>query len=990
MACAGRLLAFVLIAAAPLGSAAATPPETPEALASRVLDVRGAQRNRLLREPEYASSKVARALLEIAQKAAWEPDVARADAAFAAAEEVARRAGADADRGRILVVFGNALYTRDLPRTLDIAGEAIRIYERLGDAAGQAEGWNLVGHVKHARADYASALAAYRKAHDLWTSAGDRRGVGRAVNNIGNVHRSRSEFDLALSAYDQALAIFTDLDDRRSLAVVTHCIGLIHFNRGEYRLALEYTERSLAMNEAMGERLRVAANLSSLGVIHRERGAYGQALELHRRSLKIREEFHEPWGTLESWNNIGLVYFSQGRHALAIDAYKRGLRLNKKMGGNTLAAEALTNIAAAAWRLGQRARAEANYRESVRICERDGYDLYAAESLCGLGRIALETGRPDEAATLFERVLGIGRAAKSQSTTAQAWNGLAAVSLAAGRPAEALERAQRAAEVALTYEQRELHWEAETLAGIAARRLGRLDDARRSFEAAVAVIEELRLEVGGPRAGERFLENKLSPYQELMTLALQRGASEEALELAERSKARVLADLVHRADAEDAAPVTEADRAEEGRLRVALGVANRAVQEERRKETPDEARIASLEGDRQARRSAYEAFQVALQARQPDLALQRGRASPFRFAEAGSLLPRESVAVLEYAVTEQSTYVFVLTAGPAGPQVDVYTLGIGRERLAARARRLRERLAARDLAFGEDARPLYDLLLGPARARLAGKTQLVVVPDGPLWEVPFQSLQDRAGQYLIEAAAISYAPSLTVLRESLRRRPHAGPPRVLAMGQADFGAKGGAPAASLVSDLGPLPDAERQVREIAALYGPERSTTYLGRDAREDTFKAEAPRHSVVHLATHGVLDETSPLYSHVVLSPGTGGSSADGLLEAWEMARLALDADLVVLSACETGRGRIAPGEGLVGTAWSLLVAGSRSLVVSQWKVESESTTELMTAFHRGLAQGEGDLAAQLRAASLELLRRPRYAHPFYWAGFVLVGNPY
>jgi CHAT domain-containing protein len=97
-----------------------------------------------------------------------------------------------------------------------------------------------------------------------------------------------------------------------------------------------------------------------------------------------------------------------------------------------------------------------------------------------------------------------------------------------------------------------------------------------------------------------------------------------------------------------------------------------------------------------------------------------------------------------------------------------------------------------------------------------------------------------------------------------------------------------------------------------------------------------------------------------------------------------------VVLAACETGRGRVAPGEGLVGTTWALFVAGSQSLVVSQWKVEATSTTELMAAFHRGLARGDGRTADHLRAASLELRRDPRFAHPFYWAGFVLVGSPY
>jgi CHAT domain-containing protein len=502
------------------------------------------------------------------------------------------------------------------------------------------------------------------------------------------------------------------------------------------------------------------------------------------------------------------------------------------------------------------------------------------------------------------------------------------VSLAAGRPAEALARARKAAAIAGAYEQREVHWESETLAGIAQRRLGQLAAARESFEAAVAVIEDLRLQVAG--RGERFLETKLSPYHELMALARARGSAEEALELAERSKARVLADLVHRA--------------------------------------------------------AYESYPSAVDAQHPEPALRRAQAPPLRFAEAAALVPRGPVALLEYTVTERETYLFVLTASGGSAKVAMHTLGAGRAALAARARRFRERLAARDLGFALEARQLYDLLVGPAGTELAGRTHLIVVPDGPLWDVPFQALQDTSGRYVIEDAAVSYAPSLTVLRETTRRPRRAVPPTVLAMGKADFGSQ--ASQLGVTSELGPLPDAERQVRAIAALYGPGRSDTYVGADAREDTFKREAPRHAILHLATHGVLDETSPLYSHVVLSPGAAGSSEDGLLEAWEMANLHLDADVVILSACETGRGRIAPGEGLVGMAWSLLVAGSRALLVSQWKVEAASTTELMITFHRGLASGEGGLAMHLREASLHLLHQPRYAHPFYWAGFVLVGD--
>jgi CHAT domain-containing protein len=188
------------------------------------------------------------------------------------------------------------------------------------------------------------------------------------------------------------------------------------------------------------------------------------------------------------------------------------------------------------------------------------------------------------------------------------------------------------------------------------------------------------------------------------------------------------------------------------------------------------------------------------------------------------------------------------------------------------------------------------------------------------------------------------------------------------------------------SSLVPLPEAEKQVEILRGFYG-DRSTTYLGSHATESRFKAEASRHRIIHLASHGLFEEGSPLYSSVVLSPGAA-SSDDGLLEAWELLELTLDADVVILSACETGRGRIASGEGLVGTTWALLAAGARSTIVSQWKVEASSATALMTALHRRLARGEPGRAEQLRLATLEVLRNPRYAHPFYWAPFVLVGD--
>jgi len=194
--------------------------------------------------------------------------------------------------------------------------------------------------------------------------------------------------------------------------------------------------------------------------------------------------------------------------------------------------------------------------------------------------------------------------------------------------------------------------------------------------------------------------------------------------------------------------------------------------------------------------------------------------------------------------------------------------------------------------------------------------------------------------------------------------------------------------------LDPLPEAERQVNVMKQIYGAQKTRVYIGAEAREERVKAEAGSYRILHFATHGILNDSSPMYSQLLLAQSEADANEDGLLEAWEIMKLNLNADLVVLSACDTARGRVGAGEGMIGLSWAFFVAGSPTSILSQWKVDSASTTELMVEFHRQLkAQmanpGDSFSAARaLREADLKLLRSERYRHPFYWAGFVVTGK--
>jgi CHAT domain-containing protein len=224
-----------------------------------------------------------------------------------------------------------------------------------------------------------------------------------------------------------------------------------------------------------------------------------------------------------------------------------------------------------------------------------------------------------------------------------------------------------------------------------------------------------------------------------------------------------------------------------------------------------------------------------------------------------------------------------------------------------------------------------------------------------------------------------------------KRRAEASSSTLLALGNPLIGQETVERARLTMRDekLSPLPEAEAEVRALGRLYGARRSKVYVGAEAREDRLKAEAGQARIIHFATHGVLNNTAPLYSYLALAGGD--KNEDGLLEAWELMQLDLKADLAALSACETARGRFGAGEGVIGLTWALFIAGAPSTVVSQWKVESASTRELMLGFHQRLmtpSKAKMTKAEALRQSALKLMKSPGASHPFYWAGFVLVGD--
>lgn len=911
----------------------------------------------LAEEKELTTAELARALGAQADRFFNQGDYPRALAVYRLAQSIAEQIDAKPEIVRALRNIGNIHYSQgDYAQALEVFRKGLGLSETLGDKAAIARALGSLGVVYDSQGDYTQALDYYQKCLKLFEALEDKIGIARTLGNIGIVHHELGDFAQAMESHRQSLPLFEARGDKAGIARTLHNLGTVYSAQGDYAQALEYYLKSLIPREALGDKSGIAKTLGAIGEIHFEQGAYTQALEYFRRSLAMNEALGDKAGIADRLNDIGAVNDLQGDYAQALGYFRKSLAIKEELEDKAGIAITLNSIGVVHQRQGDYAQALEQFRKSLAMKESLGEKASIAVTLNNIGSV-------------YQRQ---------------------------GDHAHALEFAERASALARSIGANETLWQSLTAAGQSYRRLNKPVEARQALAEAITIIETLRANVaGGEVERQRSFGSKVAPYHTMVDLLTREGRLAEALNFAERAKARVLLDALQTGHVNITKALTEEEQEQERKLRAELISLNARVIRADQQEKPDQTKLNELKSLREKARLNYEAFQTSLYAAHPELRTQRGEAPVIKAEEIAALLPDASSALLEYVVTDDVTHLFVGVKATGKPAADVrvYTLPIKRDELRKRTESLRRRLAARDLGYRAAARELYQLLLKPAQAELQGKTNLVIVPDDKLWELPFQALITEGDRYVIERSAVSYAPSLTVLREMKaqreKRRASSAGSALLALGNPAIGKETIERATLALRDgkLAPLPEAEAEVKALGRLYGAAQSKVYVGADAREDRAKTEAAQAGILHFATHGILNDASPMYSHLVLA--AGDKNEDGLLEAWELMQLDLRAELAVLSACETARGRYGAGEGMIGLSWAMFVAGAPATLVSQWKVESASTRELMLNFHRRLrALAKASKAAALRQAALKLMKNPQTSHPFYWAGFVLVGD--
>ena len=959
-----------------------------------------------------APAKAAWLFLRIASAAGEKHDWQVAGEAF---EEAQSQAEAGGEVRLLAVVAETQAGFLEARSELELASAAYReaLETRQGNSPtslGVAGNLNHLGWLAFLRGDLASAHDFFSRSLVLREKLAPRSlETADSLGNLGIVAGVRSDFATAEVFFQRALALQEKLvPEGLEVAKSLNSLGNRAQAIGDLATAEDFFRRSLVIREKLTPgSLEVAKNLNNLGITATNRGDLASAEDFYRHSLAIRQELApRSLDVAMSLNNLGILASGRGDLGSAEDYFHRSLALQEKLAPQSLDVTwSLTNLGNTAERRGDLAAAEAFYHRSLAIREklaRQSVDV--AIVLRSLGIVSLERQDFAAAEDYLARALALFESLAPRSVeTAEAFRIQGDIALARADLKVAEARYERSLSIRRERSPGSAN-EAESCQRLATlnRRRGDLDQALSFYDCATEALEAQRGKLGGSdEARSGFGAEFASTYRQAIDLLVEVGRNADAFHMLERYRARELLSLLATRDL-----VFSSDLPVE--LESRRRIANRSYDQAFGRwmrlsdQTNSQERQSARQELEEARRRQNE-VRAEVRAASPRLATLHNP-QPLDLDATGTVLDAGTL-LLSYSVGETRSTVFAV--GPQPGELRVHQLAVGEESLRGEVERFRDlvgrgRVDRRPEKVQAHGKRLSDQLLAPVAAQIGQAERLLILADGPLHSLPFAALTDPTTsggrRFLVEAKPIHFAASATVfgLLKQQRSKPRAtqltafGDPRYPIHASRDQDAPPRLYAALRSGlDLAPLPATRSEVESLREIY-PKTSRIYLGAEATEEKAKAIDEKTTHLHIASHGLLDNRFPLDSALAFSiPQQWREGQDnGLLQAWEIfEQVRIDADLVTLSACDTGLGKVLGGEGLMGLTWAFQYAGARSVFASLWSVSDESTGELMKLFYGYLEEGQSKASA-LRSAQLDLLRDSPFSHPFHWASFQLIGD--
>lgn len=827
--------------------------------------------------------------------------------------------------------------------------------------------------------DYHTAKAEGERAADLADTLGDQLEAAHAADVRGFVATATGDQTAARQHFKKSLDAYTALgaDAERATALINLSYTLPGAEPGE----LEMLNEALAIGGRIHDTDVEARALHARGDHAFHAGRYDDAIaDLHLAIEKFKEA-GKPNGLADTYVSLGRMYRAHGQPEKALEFYDRAAEILEQTGDLRGLAQSINAKAIALGLLGRQKESRAAYEQALAIARKTGSDRIINFQQGNLAAAYEATGDRPGAIRLLEDVI---TRETDPYLLAYRHGNLSLMYSAEHRYETALQHADRAIEYGLTSSNRDYLIDLYYQRASINRQAGRIDPALDDAREAVRRVEDLRTRLVPMDFMKRgFSDIHQSLYGMTLALMTQRGQPEQALAISEQARARAFLDLLAsknlvatgaKPDAVTPRPVTSFP------VTSAPSSAN------------DEAVSASQSG--QVLRGIAGA---PITTRHEELTLSSYASTKTASAEEiSTTAERLRTTIVAYWVDDEEVVAWVVRPGQ----------GVQSTRTAIKRAALEGLVqAAVPKADSYDPsayRRLYALLIAPIAKWLppAGSA-LTILPHGPLFRLSFAALADPRGTYLLERYSIAYAPSASAFAFTERLAQQS-------KSQEKKGSLVVADPAPISTPKGqqPLPPLSGAIGEAAAIrevFGREELKVLSRTQALEKDVRPELPAKRVIHFATHAVIRDDEPLDSYLALGESGDSPESDGHLTVRELYDLSLSAELVVLSACGTATGKPS-GDGISGMSRALFYAGTPSVVATLWDVADEPSAVIMKGFYTHWLGGL-DKRAALRRAQLDLLRRLRTgsmsvrtplgnvhldARPFYWASYVLIGEPF
>lgn len=831
--------------------------------------------------------------------------------------------------------------------------EATQIWKAADELDRLAEGIATLGVVQENRGDYPEALDKFRESFSLFEEIGEMGQTAFQYRRMGRIYYLRlGRYEKAREHFQQALDLYRQQGDPEGEAEVLYEIGLTREKMALFGQASDLYQEALEIGLELDIPFLIATGHLYLANIAWFQGDYQTAFQRLTQADKAAEEAHDAQLRIMVRNTRGLMYWTLNDPDKGLFHLHEAVKLSEAANIQTELASSLNNLGLIYRQQGDHHTALEQFTRAKEIDE-------ALQSQWGLGYdhrnigMSLQAlGQLKEAESHFLKAERISAEIHNVINWVKALLELGNVNRALAQPEPALAYYEQAYDVSKKHGIKEVEWRAAAGKGALLREKSQASDALSWFSKAVEVVEGMRATLKIDELRNSFQTNKLDLYRDVITLLIEMNRSDEAFNYLERSRSRSFIDLLGN---QKLSFKNEEDQETWDRINQ-LGSTLESMQSElgSYEEPP-----ADLQKRYRQLRTQYEEAILVVKQQNPGLS-SFVAVDPLDLQGIQDLL-EPKVGLISYFMTTDHLYLWLITRN----QTLFRKVSAGEEELTRLITRYRQSVQHVE-PVDDELQQLYQWLIAPLADPIADLEFLGIIPDGPLHFLSFAALK-HGPAYLVEEIPLFYAPSASVLEFTFAKRQAEKNERVLAIGNPDLG-----------SYNYELPLAELEAHSIRWNY--PQMDILTGSKATKEWVIDNISRYGIIHLAAHGEFDEFNPLLSSLWLA---SPNPENRRLTVKEVFSLELNADLVTLSACQTGLGKLEAGE-LIGLNRAFIYAGTHALVSALWRVDDLSTSVLMKHFYRNYVTQ--NKARSLRQAQLIVKRD--FPHPSYWAGFSLIGD--